>query len=416
MLRAVAGVRQANRPLRLVDFNSMFSFSGGGIRTYHEHKLDYFAERDDVEYALLVPSDRDAVEERGRAKMYHLEAFPIPGVSHYYLFSNVSKLRRLLTQLEPDLVEAGGAYVDPVMCRYVARRLDTVFVGFWHTQYPTAYFETIGRKLSARTGSVLRELGWRYARSTYGFFDAVFVAADSIIEELKKQGIERIIQCPLGTDAEVFHPDHADSQLRAQVNAQGRKLVLFPHRFSDEKGISQVVEAVPAIAAETEAVFVFAGKGPKLSLVEALCEDREDCHFLGFIDSAETLARWYATADLAFGLSAWETFGLSVVESMASGTPLVAANQGAANDWVTRARCGRTVPHGDTEALELASVELLLRPDLAEIGSRGRRFVEQNFSWEKTFERMLSHYERLVAAHRSGVPMDDFPYLWETGA
>ncbi len=52
----------AKQPISLLDFNNQFSFSGGGIRTYHLRKLEHFANRDDVQYSLVVPSDRDLIE------------------------------------------------------------------------------------------------------------------------------------------------------------------------------------------------------------------------------------------------------------------------------------------------------------------------------------------------------------------
>ena len=73
------------QPLRIVDFNSMFSFSGGGIRTYHMRKLAYFAGRDDVAYSMIAPSDRDGVEEHGHARLYHVKTPPLLRVRNYSL-------------------------------------------------------------------------------------------------------------------------------------------------------------------------------------------------------------------------------------------------------------------------------------------------------------------------------------------
>ena len=61
-------------PLRIVDFNNFFSASGGGTKTYHLEKLDYFDRHPGVQYSLIVPSDSDRVEQRGSSRIYHLEA------------------------------------------------------------------------------------------------------------------------------------------------------------------------------------------------------------------------------------------------------------------------------------------------------------------------------------------------------
>lgn len=403
------------QPLRILDFNSMFSFSGGGIRTYHMRKLAHLGDRDDVAYSLIAPSDRDGVEEHGNARLYHVRTPPLLRVWNYSLIIEPRRLLRLVDEIQPDLIEAGAPYTDPLLARLVARRCDAVMVGFWHTHYPSAYLEFYGNRVAPALGRALGKLGWQLARRTYDFYEATIAAADCVVEDLQRAGISRVIQCPLGIDLDRFHPGCRDPDRRRAVGAEDRPLVFFPHRLLAEKGIVQVVEAVPRIAAATGAVFVFAGTGPEQPRVEALCRERDDCHFLGYVDGVDEMARWHASADVTFGLSAWETFGFSVLEAMASGVPLVAADQGAARDWVTRAGCGALVPHGDTEALARATIDLLQRPDRAALGRRGREFVAAHFSWERAFGRMLAYYRRLVEARRAGTRLEGFPFLLDTG-
>ncbi len=412
-------------PLRVLDFNSRFSFSGGGIRTYHLRKLRYFADRDDVAYSLVVPSDRDDCEQHGNARLYHVRTPRLLAVRNYALTIAPNTLRRLVSDIAPDLIEAGDPYADPILAailRHTKPRFSGVIVGFWHAHYPSAYFEFYGNRLSPIIGRTLGKLGWALARRTYGQYHATIAAADCIVSDLRQSGIERVIQCPLGIDIQAFHPDHRDEQLRRSLGAgpraQGptRPLVFFPHRFLSEKGIGEVIAAVPRIAAATGAIFAFAGLGPEEAKVRALCRDRDDCHLLGFIDSAHDMARWHASSDLTLGLSAWETFGFSVLEAMASGAPVVGADRGAAGDWIRRARCGKTVPHGDADALTAACIAVLQDPDHRAMGQRGRAFVAEHFSWDHAFARMLHYYRRLVAAHRAGEPLTGFPYLLDTGA
>ena len=397
-------------PLRILDFNSMFSFSGGGIRTYHMRKLAYFKGRDDVHYHLAVPSDRNHVERHGNAHLHHIRTPPLLQVRNYALIINPRKLLATIDTVRPDLIEAGAPYTDPFIARAIRRHDRGVLTGFWHTHYPSAYLDFYGRRLTPAVGRTLERIGWRLARTAYSIYDAVIVAADCIVDDLLAAGITRIVQCPLGIDIETFHPRHADPTLRASVGASERPLVFFPHRFLAEKGICELVAAVPRIAAATGAIFVFAGHGPEIERVQNLCQTRPDCHHLGFLQTTEELASWFASSDMSFGLSAWETFGFSVIEAMASGLPLIGANRGASNDWITQARCGDTVLHGDADALAEATIALLKRPDRAQLGRNGRDFVVQNLTWDRAFDRMYSYHRWLIDAHRRGQPLTDFPY------
>ena len=114
------GADPGRLPLRIVDFNNMFSFHGGGIRTYHLRKLEFYASRKDVEYTLMVPSDHDEVEPRGRARLVRLRAPHMPGTTAYRHKLDPRGLRRAFVEARPDLVEVGGAYVDPLLVQAAA--------------------------------------------------------------------------------------------------------------------------------------------------------------------------------------------------------------------------------------------------------------------------------------------------------
>ena len=64
--------------MRILDVDNGYSPTGGGIRTYHDRQLAFFAARDDHDYALVVPGARDEVEQVGpRATVYRLRGVPV---------------------------------------------------------------------------------------------------------------------------------------------------------------------------------------------------------------------------------------------------------------------------------------------------------------------------------------------------
>ncbi len=409
------GSLQGRQMLRILDFNNFFSFTGGGVRTYHMEKLKFYRNRPDVRYCLAVPSDRDDIERHGFAILRHIKAPTIPGAPNYRHVINPRKLRKIFEEEQPDLIEAGSPYLDPLLIRSAAKGMDAVITGFWHADFPTAYFETIGDRVHPLVGKTARRLGWSWARRTYGKYTATFASADCVVNELDRQGIHRVMQTPLGVDVDMFHPRKRDEKLRAAYGVdKDRPLIFFPHRLLEEKGINEVLEALPRIADATGSVFVFSGTGPRYPQLKPLVESREDVHYLGFVQDQEEMARWYASSDAIFALSAWETFGLSAVEAMSSGVPMIGADKGAVRDWITRSQCGTLVPHGNTERLVESTIGLLKNPERKTMGLRGRRFVAQYFSWPVTFERQLGFYQQLVDARRSGRELPAQPQRWNS--
>jgi alpha-1,6-mannosyltransferase len=400
--------------LTICDINNFFSYTGGGVRTYHLHKLAYFEDRESVDYTLFVPSDHEEVERQGNARLIHVPAVPVPGAANYRYILDAWVLRRHLQRIDPDLIEIGSPYVAPWIVRAAAAGSKALLTGFWHADYPRAYVERSLGSLHPELGHLGFDLAWWYARQTYGNYDATFAAADCIVQSLWEHGIPRVFQTPLGVDLERFTPSKRDPELRASLGLDdARPLLFFPHRLIEEKGLSNLIAAYPKIHEATRPTLAFAGVGPGKAKLDAFMADgRYDVHYLGFLEDPEEMARWYASADVVFALSAFETFGLSAAEAMASGCALVAADAGAVREFVERAECGKLVAYGDSDALARATIELVQTGDYRRAGAAAHDFATRNFSWTATFDRMLAAYEEIVAkGGKAGLTPE--PRSWE---
>ena len=106
------------------------------------------------------------------------------------------------------------------------------------------------------------------------------------------------------------------------------------------------------------------------------------------------MARYYASVDMGLALSGWETFGLSILESMASGNALVGAAAGAAFEHVTESGAGTILKERTPEALADAIVELY-HSDLTEKKAKARKYAEK-FSWNDCFKRQLALYKEIA--------------------
>ena len=398
--------------MHICDLNNFYSPTGGGVRTYHNHKLAYFAARDDIEYTLFLPSDRVEVEaQTPRVRVVHFPGVPI---TNYRFIVDAPRLRRVLQDFDPDLIEVGSPYVLPHVVQAATTGMRAVLTGFWHADYPRAYVQRPLNNLMAGLGDLGRDAAWWYAGKTYGKYAAVFAAADCVVDGLVAHGIDRVYQTPLGVDTARFGRGKRDEALRASVGADaGRPLFFFPHRLIEEKGLSNVLGAWDRVYAKHKPVLVFAGDGPRRALLDTFRETRPDVHYLGYVDGADKMAAWYASADIIFALSAFETFGLSAAEAMASGCALIAADEGAAAELVDKSQGGVTVPYNDSDALARATNALLDSGQWPEMGRSASQFAHAHFDWATAFDRMVGFYEEIV--DRGGVALRDLPRRWKPG-
>jgi alpha-maltose-1-phosphate synthase len=203
-----------------------------------------------------------------------------------------------------------------------------------------------------------------------------------------------------GADPARFSPDPS-------VHRSG---VLFVGRLTPHKGVDRLIRALPAGAGLT--IVGARGHDPQLPardyplLLRRLSHNR-DVTFAGAVPEAQ-LSDMYRRAAVfvlptvkrdCYGreFRIAELLGLSVLEAMASGTPVVASRLDALPEVVRDGETGFLVTPGDVEELRDRLAQLLADPRLAaRIGSRGRELALNQFTWDACAPRCLAAYAELV--------------------
>jgi len=176
------------------------------------------------------------------------------------------------------------------------------FTTSFHTRFPDYLHARFRLPVAA---------SWRYLRWFHGPAAAVLVATPRLADELAGHGLVRTRLWSRGVDLAQFRPGQ---QLPAAYRGLTRPILLNVGRVAVEKNI----EAFLASAAPGSKVVV--GDGPALAELRGRYPD---VLFMGAL-SGEALARAYAGADLFVFPSRTDTFGLVLVEAMASGLPVAA--------------------------------------------------------------------------------------------
>jgi glycosyltransferase involved in cell wall biosynthesis len=168
------------------------------------------------------------------------------------------------------------------------------------------------------------------------------------------------------------------------------------------KGISDLVRALPRIRADVPDVRLeIAGSGPELPHIE------NEARALGLSDSV-TFLGWQA--DLAPLLSRWDVFvqpsleeglGISLLEAMAAGLPVVATAVGGLAEVVEDGRTGFLVPPREPAALADRVRCLLLDAERRHVmGTAGRARVRENFSVDRMVAAIAEIYDELLPPHQ----------------
>jgi glycosyltransferase involved in cell wall biosynthesis len=207
----------------------------------------------------------------------------------------------------------------------------------------------------------------------------------------------------------------ADPNRYAPDPDQPRHGVLFVGRITPHKGLDRLLQALPSCA--TLRIAGSEGHDPRPperdypDLLRQLAQHR-DVRFLGPIADAD-LPVLYRSAQVCVlpsvsrtcygrhvGVS--ELLGLSILEAMASGTPVVASAIGGVPEIVRDEQTGFLVPPGDVEALRYRLNQVLGDADLARrLGANARQDVLERFTWRRVAERCLDAYAQTGSTWRS---------------
>jgi phosphatidylinositol alpha-1,6-mannosyltransferase len=206
-----------------------------------------------------------------------------------------------------------------------------------------------------------------------------------------------------GVNTTEFSPTNstAGSALRSSIGWANRPVIVCVSRLMTRKGQDQLIQALPQVLKVVPmASLIIVGDGPYRKHLEKLTADlglRDNVHFTGKVDQAQ-LANWYATGDVfampcRTRVGGWDVEGLGIVflEASATGLPVIVGNSGGAVDAVLDGETGFLVNGNNLSEIRDRLIELLTNQDLAKrMGSAGRNWVAQEWTWEHSFKRLES--------------------------
>lgn len=172
----------------------------------------------------------------------------------------------------------------------------------------------------------------------------------------------------------------------------GAPYFVYIGRLVVEKG-AQV--AMRALAHVPGVHLVVAGKGPIEADLHTLSREvgvADRVHFVGRVSDTDKNA-WLQNAAGGLVPSLYEPFGITALEVMSAGAPVIVGNTGGLAEIVTDGVDGLKVPPGDVDALAGAMAGLLTDPDLSRrLGAAGRRTAAERFSWPAIAPQTLEVY------------------------
>jgi N-acetyl-alpha-D-glucosaminyl L-malate synthase BshA len=207
---------------------------------------------------------------------------------------------------------------------------------------------------------------------------------------------ERIEVIPNFIDPAVYDRSRYAPELRQSIDA-GRRILIHVSNFRPVKRVRDVVRIYAQVAEQIPSVLVMVGDGPDRVDAEEEARRLSVSDSVFFLGKLESVAPLLASADLFLLPTSSESFGLSALEALAMGVPVVGTRAGGLPEVVRDGETGALCAVGDVDAMARAAIELLGDParwhaasSLAEADARAR------FSLEEVVEQYESFYTRAL--------------------
>lgn len=270
-------------------------------------------------------------------------------------------------------------------------------------------------------GNMLTEVKFNNLSSRLRNMDSVVSCSDLVAEPVRAGFPEIAIRChtvPMGVSVKEFSRNYQNAR---PVGAHPRRL-LFVGRISPEKYLHVLLEAFEKVVSQyPDASLTIVGPEwiasraelADLYLEKAVADRLEPFYkgsylqqlkdrlspetskrvtFTGLVAHAD-IPMYYANADIYISPSPTESFGMSIIEAMIAGLPVVASEGGAVPELVSDRRTGMLVAAGDPQAMADGIMALFSDQELRKsISDAARQMVQNRFSWETVAASLLDIY------------------------
>lgn len=190
---------------------------------------------------------------------------------------------------------------------------------------------------------------------------------------------------------------------RRNFAADNQKIICHISNFRKVKRIDDVVEVFYRIQKEVDSILLMIGEGPEKEV------SREQARELGILDRVKYLGktseieRVLCMSDLFVLPSETESFGLSALEAMAAGVPVISSNTGGIPEVNINNQTGITANVGDVETMAQGAISLLKDDEMLRAFSRNARIQAEKFSLEFIGPKYLEIYKSAVAEVNASV-------------
>ncbi len=297
-------------------------------------------------------------------------------------------LRDEWKEWRPGLVHAATPFGIGLAARSAARSLALPFATSYHTSL-SQYAAFYGLGWASKPG-------WSFLRHFHNSGSRTWCPTRAVAAELESYAFTGTAVWGRGVDATAFSPAWRSMEYRRSFGIRDDEfLLLYVGRLAKEKGLDRLLAAARQLERSGQGVrLMLVGDGP----YEAACREGAPAGtiFTGTLSGHE-LSTAFASGDLFVFPSTTDTFGNVLLEAMASGVPVLAADCAVARERVSEGR-GRVFDAKSTTALADKLRSVMAAPEALLLMRERALAHAEECTWPRVFDALFTDYLAVVGA------------------
>jgi 1,2-diacylglycerol 3-alpha-glucosyltransferase len=354
------------------------------------------------EVILFAPGEKEKItvqKMNKRFKIYWVPASPFP----YYEGYRMSKvalrsISKIMKKEKPDVVHAHAPTLLGLQGIMVAKKRNVPTVATYHTHFPDYLPYLLDGKLPKVFDSISHKTVRGLIRFVYSLVDIPTAPTAELVKELKNYGVKNPIRLINAVDLQSMKSStKLDAEFMNRYGiAKNKKIILFVGRVGFEKKLGVLLDSVKKLKSRNW-ILVIAGSGPQLENYRQQAETLglKNVIFTGFLED-RLLGAAYSQADLFVSPSDSETFGLTFIEAMAYGKPVIGVNKLGPKELITNGSDGFLIKAGSSNILAKKIDELLGSPSLRKKMGEQAKITAKKYSATECMRETMEIYDSLI--------------------
>ena len=360
---------------RIVQVANFYGPKSGGLKTSMVEIAKQYS-RSGIECLQIVPGHSYSRSNTNYSELITIPGWRIPFSGGYRVIIGTKKIKSLLTEYRPDLIEINDRLTLLSLATWARKRniktvlfAHEILVNVLKTFFPYVPYLT-------------HIVKWHNLNS-FKKFDHVIATTNYAAQEFKAINANNLSVIPLGVDKEIFNEKRTNYEIRN--HEQFPKLILCS-RLSKEKNPELAFKVLQLLVEHKMNPHLYViGSGPLKNRLMAKYKNLP-ITFLGYINSRKELAKYLASVDLVIATGPNETFCLAALEALSCGTPVIASVKSALKEILVNG--GGTYVDENIDNWVEAVCTVALDQNIRSEALRNAN----NYSWEQTVQKLLSLY------------------------